>query len=57
MMTSNFSLKPKKVVDLKNICIRKKLDDISISKTFVRNNTRVNSSLKENSYSTAYQSS
>jgi hypothetical protein len=45
--------KTQKVVDLKNICIRKKLDEISISKTLVQNKiSRPNSSAKENSVST-----
>lgn len=43
--------KTQKVVDLKNICIRKKLDEVSISKTLVKN-SRPNSSAKENSIST-----
>ena len=38
--------KAQKVVDLKNICIRKKLDEVSISKTLVTKNSRPNSSTK-----------
>jgi hypothetical protein len=49
--TSLLMPKTQKVVDLKNICIRKKLDEVSISKTLVKN-SRPNSSAKENSIST-----
>lgn len=50
--------KTQKVVDLKNICIRKKLDEVSVSKTLLNPNrqSRPNSSAKENSISTAMSS-
>lgn len=43
--------KTQKVIDLKNICIRKKLDEVSVSKTLLNVNraSRPNSSAKENS--------
>ena len=43
--TSLMMPKTQKVVDLKNICIRKKMDEVSISKTLVKN-SRPNSSAK-----------
>ena len=45
--------KAQKVVDLKNICIRKKLDEVSISKTLINKVQRPNSGAKENSASVA----
>lgn len=50
--------KTQKVVDLKNICIRKKLDEVSVSKTLLnpKRQSRPNSSAKENSISTAMSS-
>ncbi len=45
------------MMDLKNICIRKKVDSISLSKAAFMKSSRPKSNTKQNSVSLAYQTS